>query len=58
MIEEVNTLFADQELYISHFFEESQVILIGKPAARPRDSQSLTVMGVQASGCAGAQGMI
>ena len=26
-IEEVNALFADQELYISHFFEESQVIL-------------------------------
>jgi hypothetical protein len=27
VIEEVNVLFADQELYISHFFEESQVIL-------------------------------
>ena len=26
-IETVNALFADQELYISHFFEESQVIL-------------------------------
>jgi len=27
VIEEVNVMFADQELYISHFFEESQVIL-------------------------------
>ena len=27
VIEEVNALFADQELYISHFFEESQVVL-------------------------------
>jgi len=27
VIDEVNLLFADQELYISHFFEESQVIL-------------------------------
>jgi hypothetical protein len=27
VIDEVNSLFADQELYISHFFEESQVIL-------------------------------
>ena len=27
VIEEVNALFSDQELYISHFFEESQVIL-------------------------------
>lgn len=27
VIEDVNRLFADQELYISHFFEESQVIL-------------------------------
>ncbi|MEI7437973.1 MAG: hypothetical protein WCL16_14300 [bacterium] len=27
VIEEVNALFADQELYISHFFEDSQVIL-------------------------------
>ena len=26
-IEDVNHLFADQELYISHFFEETQVIL-------------------------------
>lgn len=26
-VEEVNRLFADQELYISHFFEESQVVL-------------------------------
>ncbi len=26
-IDQVNGLFADQELYISHFFEESQVIL-------------------------------
>ena len=26
-IEKVNVIFADQELYISHFFEESQVIL-------------------------------
>ena len=26
-IEQVNALFADQELYISHFFEESQVVL-------------------------------
>ena len=34
VIEEVNTLFADQELYISHFFEESQVILT--PAWRSR----------------------
>lgn len=27
VIEEVNRLFADQELYISHFFEETQVVL-------------------------------
>ena len=27
VIEQVNVMFADQELYISHFFEESQVIL-------------------------------
>lgn len=27
VIDEVNGLFADQELYISHFFEETQVIL-------------------------------
>lgn len=27
VIDEVNRLFADQELYISHFFEETQVIL-------------------------------
>lgn len=27
VINEVNALFADQELYISHFFEESQVVL-------------------------------
>jgi len=27
VIEQVNALFADQELYISHFFEESQVVL-------------------------------
>lgn len=27
VIEDVNRLFADQELYISHFFEEDQVIL-------------------------------
>jgi hypothetical protein len=26
-IEEVNALYSDQELYISHFFEETQVIL-------------------------------
>ena len=26
-VEDVNRLFADQELYISHFFEETQVIL-------------------------------
>lgn len=26
-IEEVNRLFADQEMYISHFFEEDQVVL-------------------------------
>ena len=27
VIEQVNALYADQELYISHFFEESQVVL-------------------------------
>ncbi len=27
VIEQVNALFSDQELYISHFFEESQVVL-------------------------------
>lgn len=27
VIDQVNALFADQELYISHFFEESQVVL-------------------------------
>jgi hypothetical protein len=27
VIEDVNRLYADQELYMSHFFEESQVIL-------------------------------
>jgi hypothetical protein len=26
-VEEVNRLFADQELYVSHFFEETQVVL-------------------------------